>query len=63
MNEDYAVSIDLSVLPLPSRNNYMKTIRTLNIPYLLENQVLKFSHKNLTQVTNEFNDMHKKGVK
>ena len=63
MNEDYAVSIDLSVLPLPSRNNYMKIMRALNIPYLLENQVLKFSHKNLTQVTNEFNDMHKKGRK
>lgn len=63
MNEDYAVSIDLSVLSLPSRNNYMKTIRTLNIPYLLENQVLKFSHKNLIQVTNTFNNMHKQGRK
>mgnify|MGYP007094901668 CR=1 FL=1 len=63
MNEDYAVSIDLSVLSLPSRNNYMKTMRALNIPYLLENQVLKFSHKNIKKVTDALNDMHKKGRK
>ena len=48
--EDYAVSMDLSKLPLPLRNKYMKVIKKLNIRYLLADQVLSLSHKYLTKV-------------
>ena len=46
MNEDYAISIDLALLPLVLRNKYVMRLKHLNIRYLLENQVLKVSEKN-----------------
>ena len=41
MSEDYAVSIDLALLPLPLINKYIAAIKNLNVYHLLENQVLK----------------------
>jgi len=51
MSNEYSVSIDLSLLPLPLRNDYIRVIRELNIRYLLENQILRFSHKHLKEVS------------
>jgi len=52
MSEDYSIAIDLSLLPLPVRNDYMKVIKNMNIRYLLENQILRFSYKHLKEVSN-----------
>ncbi|MFW0701585.1 hypothetical protein ACN09M_01055 [Aliarcobacter butzleri] len=41
MSEDYAVSIDLALLPLPLRNKYIAAIKKLNVYHLLENRFLK----------------------
>jgi len=48
--EDYAISINLSKLPIPLRNKYMKIIKKLNIRYLLAEQILSFSHQYLSKI-------------
>ncbi len=55
MSEDYAVSIDLALLPLPLplRNKYIAAIKKLNVYHLLENQVLKISEKNAKKLFDE----------
>lgn len=53
MSEDYAVSIDLALLPLPLRNKYIAPIKKLNVYHLLENQVLKISEKNAKKLFDE----------
>lgn len=46
MEEEYSISIDLSLLPLPLRNKYISVVKRLKIRFLLENQILKISEKN-----------------
>lgn len=53
MSEDYAISIDLALLPLPLRNKYIAAIKKLNIYHLLENQVLQISEKNAKKLFDE----------
>jgi hypothetical protein len=53
MSEDYAISIDLALLPLPLRNKYIAAIKKLNIYYLLEDQVLKISENNAKKLFDE----------
>jgi hypothetical protein len=55
MSEDYAVSIDLALLPLPVRNKYIAAIKKLNVYHLLENQILKVSEKNAKKLFDEVN--------
>lgn len=45
MEEEYSISIDLSLLPLPLRNKYISVVKRLKIRFLLENQILKISEK------------------
>ena len=53
MSEDYAISIDLALLPLQLRNKYIAAIKKLNIYYLLEDQVLKISENNAKKLFDE----------
>ncbi len=53
MSENYAISIDLSLLPLPLRNKYIAVVKKLNMYYLLENQVLKISENNAKKLFDE----------
>jgi len=53
MSEDYAVSINLALLPQPLRNKYIAAIKKLNIYYLLEDQILKVSERNAKKVFDE----------
>lgn len=53
MSENYAISIDLSLLPLPLRNKYIAAVKKLNMYYLLENQVLKISENNAKKLFDE----------
>ncbi len=51
--EDYAVSINLALLPLPLRNKYIAAVKKLNIYYLLEGQMLRVSQKNAKKLFDE----------
>jgi hypothetical protein len=53
MSENYAVSINLALLPLPLRNKYIAAVKKLNIYYLLEDQVLKISENNAKKLFDE----------
>lgn len=53
MAENYEISIDLTLLPIPLRNKYIAVVKKLKIYYLLENQILKISEKNALTFFNE----------
>lgn len=53
MAENYEISIDLTLLPIPLRNKYIAVVKKLRIYYLLENQILKISEKNALTFFNE----------